>query len=349
MFHLDSTSRIFIVCPAGVRTGGPHSLHQLCGRLRDVGHDASLVYVRSAEVRDALIQGRPWTTCIVREPTAPSYPEYAIRQADAIEDDPRHVLIVPERAPEMAEAFSRIQKAIWWLSTQAAPISRSAGPPDACHLCQSVAVADLLRARGLDNVFMLESYAVLRPTGAPKRPQVAFNPAKGHELTSRIVACAPDVTFVPLAGMTDDAIASTLSESMLYIDFGHHPGRDRLPREAVLAGCALLVANTGTVAVFADMPIPRRYKIDPADADPRAIADRIRVMLRRFPHDLGDFQMFRRLVEDERARFERHVHILFGPSASAPSAGDRAGGTLDHAEVGVLTVQAMVVAGRPDQ
>ena len=35
------------------------------------------------------------------------------------------------------------------------------------------------------------------------------------------------------------------------VDLGHHPGKDRLPREAALAGCVTVVGRAGA-AVFAD-------------------------------------------------------------------------------------------------
>ena len=45
---------------------------------------------------------------------------------------------------------------------------------------------------------------------------------------------AQDLRWVPLIGMTTEEMRSCMSKSKVYIDFGNHPGKDRIPREAAI-------------------------------------------------------------------------------------------------------------------
>jgi hypothetical protein len=60
--------------------------------------------------------------------------------------------------------------------------------------------------------------------------------------------------------MTDEEVTSLLRRSRAYVDFGPHPGMDRLPREAALAGCVVITNREGAAAYDEDLPLPSMYK-----------------------------------------------------------------------------------------
>lgn len=60
--------------------------------------------------------------------------------------------------------------------------------------------------------------------------------------------------------MTTQQIIKILDESMVYIDFGNHPGKDRIPREAALRNCIVMTNKSGSAANDIDIPIPAEYK-----------------------------------------------------------------------------------------
>jgi hypothetical protein len=53
----------------------------------------------------------------------------------------------------------------------------------------------------------------------------------------------------------------------MYVDFGHHPGMDRIPREAAACGCLVLVGERGSASYFKDVPLTAEYKIDLRNLD----------------------------------------------------------------------------------
>jgi len=42
----------------------------------------------------------------------------------------------------------------------------------------------------------------------------------------------------------------------LYVDFGKHPGKDRMPREAAVHGCCIITGRRGAAGNPFDIPIP---------------------------------------------------------------------------------------------
>ena len=55
--------------------------------------------------------------------------------------------------------------------------------------------------------------------------------------------------------------------SRQYIDFGPHPGMDRLPREAALAGCVVITNREGAANFDEDVPLPSEFKFDEFNVD----------------------------------------------------------------------------------
>ena len=102
------------------------------------------------------------------------------------------------------------------------------------------------------------------------------------------------------------------SSTMLYVDFGHHPGRDRLPREAALAGCCVITGRKGAAGNSVDLAIPVEYKIDEMSLDfvqkfKRAASK----ILEEFPDESEKFESYRQLISTERRKFSAAVLRLF--------------------------------------
>jgi hypothetical protein len=92
---------------------------------------------------------------------------------------------------------------------------------------------------------------------------IAVNPFKGADLFLTFKSLFRDeVIFVELKGMTTEVIAQTLSESDLYLDLGHFPGKDRIPREAILEGCPVLLAKRGAARNEIDFHLSPAFKVD---------------------------------------------------------------------------------------
>ena len=83
-------------------------------------------------------------------------------------------------------------------------------------------LGDYLRDEFLDNA--------LRPCEIQKQNMVTYNPKKGMEFTKKIISLAPEIEWVPLIGLSTEEMSLLLKSAKVYIDFGDHPGMDRIPR-----------------------------------------------------------------------------------------------------------------------
>lgn len=145
-----------------------------------------------------------------------------------------------------------------------------------------------------------------------KKDIVLYNPKKGYNFTKKLIASAPDIKWVPLIGMNRDQLINTIREAKVYIDFGYHPGKDRLPRECAINGCCIITGLRGSAGFFEDVMVTQDYKFkDTASEIPRAIK-KIRWIFDNYPKALDDFDIYRKAIMREKSEFENQIAILFG-------------------------------------
>ena len=240
-------------------------------------------------------------------------------------------IVIPETYTYLVRRFRRHNVSIWWMSVdnyygsqkvRYALANRffpwtfqrvfSVESGIEFNLYQSEYARTFLVESGADNVLSLSDF--LNPDFHTKRPPVnmervvVYNPAKGIEYTEQILAAAPDIKFVPIVNMTRSEVFGLLQSSMVYIDFGNHPGKDRIPREAVTLGCHLIVGRRGSATNSVDVPIPDDYKFDVGNSfSPKEVVDRIRFMLDNYNSNDEDFADYRRIIRSERSRFVEEV------------------------------------------
>ena len=93
----------------------------------------------------------------------------------------------------------------------------------------------------------------------------------------------------------------------IYIDFGEHPGKDRIPREAAANGCCVITNRKGSAAYAEDVPIPDQFKF----ANPSSSLDEIDSLMHKICDDFKIYQdMFsdyRNFIKSEKSIFEADV------------------------------------------
>jgi hypothetical protein len=306
MFSLHENTIIYVVCPAGIVTGGIEAVHQLVHKLRQFGHDARIM-----------------PTPKVSNPVLLQYRNYEVVFADEIIDHERNILITTEVNPRALDSYYSIQKALWWLSVdnhealadkfdfeqpQSASIS---------HFVQSAYAASFLKNKGLATVSFLTDY--LHPlyfnhTRPPRKKDIVlYTPIKGaHHYIDKLKQADVSIQWLPLTGMIRKMHAKTMRLGKVYVDFGRHPGRDRQPREAVVNGCCVIVGMAGSARFHADIPIPEKYKFDGQNLQETIILDTIRDCLSSHKTRLGDFEEYANFVRDDEQRFEQEICAIFG-------------------------------------
>lgn len=321
---LDWIMRIFIYCPAGYVSGGPEALHQLAHKAGEMGLDASIVYYPEG-------QAHP-----IPEPYVTYNVKVASRAIDAVDT----VVVVPEVATGMLWRFRKASRVIWWLSIdnyynrrkkrglKKRLMDRLKGVwdfdfrryPRLYHAAQSVYAQEFLQRKGVSDVFMLTDYLrkeyidhALHALGNHRSNVIAYNPLKGFEFTRRLIETATcDARWTPIKGMTPSEVRELLSGARAYIDFGTHPGRDRLPREAAISGCCVVTGRQGSAGNPMDVPVPEKYKFDEKDASVFSkVDDMLADILDNYQDHVGEFEGYRKQIVDQEKVFEDEISAIF--------------------------------------
>lgn len=315
--------KIRIVSPASV-TGGPELLHQLCHTLRASGFDAAMSYSPFGDEHE----------------TPAPFLNYNAPQAP-FEDSENVLVVIPESRTGLIEYIRCARVAIWWLSfdnyIQRKPFTKEDNPQtlsinqgtrrrislsslrekDLVHLSQSQYATNQLALSGIPSLplgdYLNEMFTESIPSPEKSRENaIAYNPKKGIRRIRKLIRRHPDITWIPLEKMSRKQIIETLRAVKLYVDFGHHPGRDRIPREAASCGACVVTGRDGSANNCIDIPIPGLYKLD--TTPPKFLREFRRLaydIFANFPEHSKAFDDYRKIIKSEKSEFERRVRTIF--------------------------------------
>lgn len=318
----SAVKEIYVACPGGFATGGTELLHQLVDVLRKYGKQAFIYYYERPE------QGRPAVFDCYDAPQGTP------------RSDASHLIIAPETGTHVLRDFPRARKCLWWLSvdnyfafyryrrnagfwrklkelTKKPRAYRFHKDPDIVHLVQCEYARAFLADQGISSHFLgdylRDDFLSVTPDAwGPKQNQVCFNPKKGFAFTRQLIELPDNWMWVELANMTPAQMRDVLLQSKVYIDFGHHPGKDRIPREAAMAGCVVITGCEGSAANAVDVPIADRFKIDQhAPGAAQQAMNVIRDALERHETVVREQDDYRARICTEKAGFLEDVKALF--------------------------------------
>jgi hypothetical protein len=319
--------KIFVVAPGGVVTGGPELLHQFADTLNRETPRARMLY--------APFSGHFETPEPYRRYDAPS-----ARVADV---KPGSLVILPEVYATLVDHFPGSRVHFWWLSVDSfnaglgrTTIGRHIGRRIAgvrmgklrrhvaMHFYQSDYAHHFLQSAALAPTAKLSDYLAdeyVQAIGRPSRRQrdnlLVYNPAKGRRQTRLILralarSSGPRTQMIPLVGMTREQVRDVLGRAKVYIDFGGHPGKDRIPREAAAMGACVIVNRRGSAGNSVDIPIPNEFKIDDRRRGfEMLVVERIKTLMTDFDRHTRSFDAYRQAIAREPASFAEDVRTLF--------------------------------------
>lgn len=246
------------------------------------------------------------------------------------------VIILPEVLTYLQRKFKDYRTALWWMSVdnyfgsiswkyaignKFLPFSfvnkESLKKCFDAHFYQSEYARMFLDSMGcmrkyplsdfLNNEYLESSFSSNK-----KKDIVLYNPAKGAEISRAIIEKAPDIEFRALKGLTREEVKILMSESKVYIDFGNHPGKDRIPREAAIMGACVLVGLKGSAANSLDVPIPDEYKFKFSNGsiDVDSLIKKIRSIFKNYENCSREFESYRSSIQNEPKNFLLDVNRI---------------------------------------
>ncbi|MDQ6524206.1 hypothetical protein RB608_11370 [Nocardioides sp. LHD-245] len=340
---MERFEHVSVFYPRGVRTGGPEALHQLVDALRALGHDAALVPMPGTEGRGRVAEYDRYDA--PQRDTARTGPRDAVVTPEVWVPRPAVVghatwfcwWLSVDNSPVFMDARRRAGQhprrplAAVMRALPRTAVRRVRGPArrrrlgTAVHVAQSVYARDVVAREFGATVELLSDYVTATPlardprAGGTRLAVIAFNPAKGGELVEKVAArLSTPVQWLPIAGMSPDQVGEALRRSDVYLDLGHLPGKDRIPREAALHGAVTLLAARGAGANPRDFPLPAEHRIPVGTDLVGSAVDILEQVLADLPGHTRRQQGFRSLLERERMLFADEVRTVFGSPGPPP-------------------------------
>lgn len=310
---------IYVICAAYYKTGGTEVLHQLVHHINILGGNAYIAYIRL------------YDTPSLCNPAFIDYVEGHIIEVDDIEDASDNAIVIPEGYPEYNKKYSEADKLLWWLSVdnfegifefddkKVDAVHEGFRNTINLHLTQSEYAYEYLIRKGVPEkkIYHLGDYLNdvyfenIKADSAEREDIVIYNPKKGQESTRNIIEADTSITYVPLQNMTSEEARALMCRAKVYIDFGNHPGKDRIPREAAMCGCIVITGRHGSADNPVDIKIPDRYKLREEDISAAEASAYIKDCIGTYEKRVDDFDSYRKCIKYEKEEFIDDIKRVF--------------------------------------
>lgn len=327
MKTFSKDSQIIIICPPQMLTGGPEALHQLSDQLHKFGLKNVFMHYIPAK----------------KNPKPTNYNIYKSSEIEIIEDKEDTVLIIPESMTDLVKKYPKSQKIIWWLSVdfykilmdkrirkqnvfskifykQKAKEYFFEDLPNVYQWAQSFRSKKYLLnhhvpAEKIDfvcdyiNPIFLEEGEIISKNPANKK--IIYNPRKGQKEIAALIESSPELDWIPIQNMNAEQIKNIMSESLVYVDFGENPGRDKMLRESVSQDCCIISGKNGSSLYYEDLMIPEEYKFQFSQKEIPHILAKIKEVLNDYSAHIKNFQNYKNVVKTEKEQFENKLKEIF--------------------------------------
>jgi hypothetical protein len=307
--------KYFVFCPVCV-TGGPEALHQLCSELNDLGFDSYMFYYYWCNLRSI-------------DYIMPEYSHYNVKISPYSNlnelDDENFTIIVPEIFARNTFSSNFKAKVVYWFLA----CSSNYEDPflEKYYLgCQSEESYERILNSNYPNknkVFRLTDYTrqnfVCEETDISNKKRngiVLYNPRKGSQHTQNIISTFKNLysevncEFIAIENMSIEDVKKIGLNSKIYIDFGHHPGKDRLPREMATLGCFIIVGNQCVAKNEIDLPIKNKkfeYCESTDSYQYEQIAQEIKNVLENYESLIDTQKHYRNVIRNEKTVFINEI------------------------------------------
>jgi len=185
------------------------------------------------------------------------------------------------------------------------------------HLYQSEYAKRFLLNNGIRNIARLSDYISEEFISdesicfSNREDRILYNPQKGFKYTRQLMRFLPKSKWVPLKDMTPKEVKMLMKSSKIYVDFGPHPGKDRIPREAAINGCIVITSRCGSANYYADIPIDDDFKFGINKWELKRASDWINHCLRDYDNQIIRQDGYRKMIRAEKNIFIEDIKTIF--------------------------------------
>ncbi|GAB2642967.1 hypothetical protein GCM10027035_41240 [Emticicia sediminis] len=339
------TSCIYIGCIASFATGGTELLHQLGEKLKKMNIPVKMYYYNQHFLKEKPVDfvadrfkkyGLEYVTDVddiqdnlIIIPEVATFLISKFQKAELVlwwlsidfflKSKAKQSNFLFKRASIVSLLKGKFEAAKWYWSLKTVDPFKELDRP-VSHWVQSYYAYNFLIKNCVkeDNVHYLSDYlseTFIHQAGKVeshlRQNAVLYNPAKGQEITKRLMNLATHIKFIPLQNMTPTQVAELMRTAKVYIDFGNHPGKDRIPREAAISGCVVITNKEGSAGFYKDVPIDEKYKFDYKEGFERDVVKLIDDIFLNFDLHTILFDEYRQLIKQEETNFNNDLKNIF--------------------------------------
>jgi len=144
-----------------------------------------------------------------------------------------------------------------------------------------------------------------------KENLICYYPFKSNDFVKKIISYNKNLKFIPIDNFSTDEIIKLLKKTKIYIDFGFHPGKDRIPREAVLMRNCIITNRKGSALNNVDIPINDEFKFYEKYSNLEKINYKILSIFQNYESEFLKFQNYYLKILDEEKLFNKQVRENF--------------------------------------
>jgi hypothetical protein len=346
--HINKSTKFFVPVSANSATGGPELLHQLVYNLRIIGFDAYMYYIPNNHPQPIHKEYVFYNNPFVREIEDDSNnviitPEIfdiikLFKNYNKIQKVvwwlsvhnffvSRSVNIFPYNLciytyitlnKILGRPIFDVPNLVMYLNRRFKSKDESLIDDIKVHLAQSHYACESLKSVGIANEmihylsdYLNDDFLNIHFDVERKEDIVLYNPSKGYGFTKKIINHTKGCTFIAITNMSRSEVRSLMLRSKVYIDFGNHPGKDRMPREAAMAGCCVITGLRGSAIYGQDVNILKKYKFKDKSINLEDISNCINKCITDYSNQIKDFEHYRNIICNEKSEFLEDVKKLF--------------------------------------
>lgn len=334
--------KIYVICPSHIVSGGPDALHQIVFYLKKIGLDAVLVYSDINKKRYTIpaqyqeyvqsysliseIEDKEENAIVV--PETLNFYRHQFKNVSFFiwwmgigsnsQEKKKYFLnkLKFKTLLKFLKKHNKFRNLLNYLKYKRYDFVDE--DPRINHLCASYYTFDYVTKKTTNPHYLcIEPVSIqfLRKSKVDYSTHtsnvILYNPARNNAFIQEVIKKAEGLEFLALTGFKQDELFDIYWKSKLYIDFGAFPGAERIPKEAVLNGCMVLLAKRGAASFYGDFPIDDEYKIVDPEDDVDFIINKIKEMLSNYDSIVPSFCKYRETILNLEANFIHSLKSIF--------------------------------------
>ncbi len=180
------------------------------------------------------------------------------------------------------------------------------------HMAQSYYSLNFLKKK-FKNVKYLSDYQrdeIIKINKTKNKKNIICYSGKSNKFIDKIIEYT-NLPMLKLSGIKSNNVIKILKSSKLFIDFGYHPGKDRLPREAVVLNNCIITNKKGSASNSIDIPIKKKYKFLETNNNLPKIEKTINKIIIEYHKEIKHFKNYKKLVLKEKKKFLVDLKKIF--------------------------------------